>query len=460
MIKTNEKMIKRFEKQNSIKIHEYQKSGINWCVDKEINGVELELEQEKEKEKEKDKIYGGLICDEMGLGKTFQILLTILSTYLPNTLIVLPRILLEQWNDIIIKYLNHKPLIYHGKYKRKLGVNDIKKAPIILTTYHMLLTQKNQKNDLREIEWGRIIFDEAHHLRNKKNKLYTAALKLKSKIKWLITGTPIQNKIQDIYSLFDILKIQKSYYKNEKMFSEIIEKLILKRTKKFVGLKLPSLTEHTIYVDWKDEKEKRQAIECHNKLSFSGLEMKEQLTNIEILKYFIKCKQSCIDLSLICNNTNHTKLDRVIEKIKERKTTKKLIFCHFKKEIKYLHAKLLSDKFKVEYFDGSVSMKTRKLILENDPDILILQIQTGCEGLNLQKFNDVYFVSLSWNPAIESQAIARCHRIGQTNQINVFRFKMSSFDDEYITKSLDIYIDICQIKKKTIMNILSNDKTI
>jgi SNF2 family DNA or RNA helicase len=265
--------------------------------------------------------------------------------------------------------------------------------------------------------------------------------------------------MQDIYSLFDILKINKSYYKCETNFSIIVEKLILKRTKEEVGLNLPSLNEHTIYVDWKDEKEKTQAIECHNKLSFSGLEIKDTLTNFEILKYFIKCKQSCIDLSLICDNSNHTKLDRVIETIKERKTSKKLIFCHFKKEIKYLHTKLLSEKFKVEYFDGSVSMKTRKLILENEPDILILQIQTGCEGLNLQQFNDVYFVSLSWNPAIESQAIARCHRIGQTSEINVFRFKMSSFDDEYITKSLDIYIDICQLKKRTIMNILSNDKT-
>jgi SNF2 family DNA or RNA helicase len=444
-------MIKKFEKQNSIKIHKYQKTGINWCVDKERNGVELE--------KDKDKIYGGLICDEMGLGKTFQIILTILSTYLPKTLIVLPRILLEQWEEIFIKYLNHKPLIYHGKCKSKLAIEDLKTAPIILTTYHMLLKQKNQINNIQEIEWDRIIFDEAHHLRNKKTKLYIAAVSLKSKIKWLITGTPIQNHMQDIYSLFDILKINKSYYKCETNFSIIVEKLILKRTKEEVGLNLPSLNEHTIYVDWKDEKEKTQAIECHNKLSFSGLEIKDTLTNFEILKYFIKCKQSCIDLSLICDNSNHTKLDRVIETIKERKTSKKLIFCHFKKEIKYLHTKLLSEKFKVEYFDGSVSMKTRKLILENEPDILILQIQTGCEGLNLQQFNDVYFVSLSWNPAIESQAIARCHRIGQTSEINVFRFKMSSFDDEYITKSLDIYIDICQLKKRTIMNILSNDKT-
>ena len=81
----------------------------------------------------------------------------------------------------------------------------------------------------------------------------------------------------------------------------------------------------------------------------------------------------------------------------------------------------------VKTFDGRTSHNQRNEILENACDVLILQIQTGCEGLNLQQFSEVYFVSPHWNPAVEDQAIARCHRIGQQSQVDVFRFTMDNF---------------------------------
>ena len=443
-------MLDRFEEQNAIKLHDYQRTGIEWCIEREQTGVEINKETK----------YGGLICDEMGLGKTYQIIGTILSNYLPKTLIVVPKILLSQWKTIFLKKLNHKIVCYHGVEKKRITDFELKTAPLVLTSYHMLITQKKElTNKLQMIEWDRVIFDEAHHLRGINNKLYKAGNELKSKVKWLITGTPIQNKINDLYSLLNILNIEKEYYKAN--IDEVLERLMLKRTKQEVGLVLPELKEHIIYVKWKNEKEKKQAENIHKKLKFSNLNFKEKLDKSEILKQVIKCKQSCVDINLVkeIDNSNHTKLNSVVEFIKERKSEKKLIFCNFNKEIEYLTTHLTSDNCIVKYFNGKVSNKKREEILKSNVDILILQIQTGCEGLNLQEFNEVYFVSPSWNPAIESQAIARCHRIGQNKPINVFRFKMEPFDNNYNTKSLDMHSSICQLKKKVIANIIDNNLT-
>ena len=100
----------------------------------------------------------------------------------------------------------------------------------------------------------------------------------------------------------------------------------------------------------------------------------------------------------------------------------------------------------------------REAILSSEEiDVLILQIQTGCEGLNLQHFNEIYFISPHWNPAVEDQAIARAHRIGQKKETHVYRFNMSSFDDKNTTQSLDNYSTSVQDGKRHIMKMLSED---
>ena len=99
----------------------------------------------------------------------------------------------------------------------------------------------------------------------------------------------------------------------------------------------------------------------------------------------------------------------------------------------------------MEFFDGRTSQAKRIRLLSEQFEVLVLQIQTGCEGLNLQKhFSEVYFISPNWNPAIEEQAVARCHRIGQTKEVQVFRFEMCELEEE----SLDQYISKKQDEKR------------
>jgi hypothetical protein len=108
---------------------------------------------------------------------------------------------------------------------------------------------------------------------------------------------------------------------------------------------------------------------------------------------------------------------------------RKIVFCHFRGEIDYIQSRLTTafPSLVVRYLDGRTSESERRVILAPDAcvDVLILQIQTCCEGLNLQQFSEVYFVSPDWNPAVEDQAIARCHRFGQTEPVSVFRFVMA-----------------------------------
>jgi SNF2 family DNA or RNA helicase len=148
-------------------------------------------------------------------------------------------------------------------------------------------------------------------------------------------------------------------------------------------------------------------------------------------------------------------LTAVIDSILLRKENGcgKLIFCHFREEIDEIATRLRNGGMtKVATFDGRTGNGKRYDILNDKNEALILQIQTGCEGLNLQEnYSEIYFISPHWNPAIEEQAIARCHRIGQTKPVYVQRFEMSSFisdDAEISTRTIDKYVgDIQECKR-------------
>lgn len=157
-------------------------------------------------------------------------------------------------------------------------------------------------------------------------------------------------------------------------------------------------------------------------------------------------------------SNNSSKLSKVIETIvNSEKEKKKIVFCHFRAEIDEIYRKLSSNNYKTEIIDGRTNNSKRISILNNvkNIDVLILQIQTGCEGLNLQTFSEVYFVSPHWNPSIEEQAIARCHRIGQTEEVNIYRFIMGAHEPEQNSQSLEMHTKEVQKRKLKIADELN-----
>ena len=198
---------------------------------------------------------------------------------------------------------------------------------------------------------------------------------------------------------------------NHKENEYICKHYVLKRTKKDVGLELKPIVTSNVVIPFAP-KEK----EVLNKMNYTSA-----------LVRFLRERQLCIFPPMIkYSNVGSSKMDVVVRKIVENNNNNgKLVFCHFRREMDELKARLeMVGIEKIHIYDGRVNMNQRNKILKEKNNVLILQIKTCCEGLNLQEYyNEVYFVSPHWNPSVENQAIARCHRYGQQKEVQVFIWK-------------------------------------
>jgi SNF2 family DNA or RNA helicase len=441
----------------------WQKSGVEWCLRNELT------------QNPPFNCRGGIIADEMGLGKTIQAIGLMFTNFLKRTLIVVPPVLIEQWTSEIYKATGHNVLMYY-KNLNHISNEVLANSPIVLTTYKTITSQSSNLNDL---EWSRIIYDEAHHLRNSKTERYKACKTLIARVRWLITGTPVQNGRQDFYNLCSIAGLKSAFYEAKTPETKQIlhDNFVLRRTKLDVGIKLPKLFEENIQINWKNDNEKALAEEIHALIpNQSGVskdkrkKLAETFGNGGILTGLLRAKQSCILPRLMQKNIEmfeslgfdstqymealqfSSKIDTVIDFIEARKNNGKgkIIFCHYTYEIDEVAKRLRDIGLKnVKTYDGRNSGPATLRALAEPSDALILQIQTGCEGLNLQEnYSEIYFVAPHWNPSIEDQAIARCHRMGQKNPVDVFKFGMDGFTKQDI--SFEIYVTKRQKDKRQI----------
>jgi SNF2 family DNA or RNA helicase len=434
---------------------QYQHDGVEWCVNNELRPNPV------------SNIRGGFIADEMGLGKTIMMIGTMFVNYLQRTLIVVPPVLIQQWYKEIFSASGHKALLYYGEDKKNITLEDIERAPIVLTTYNSLFPSQCL---LKKIVWSRVIFDEAHHLRNCGTRRFKSCKQIKARVRWLVTGTPIQNKKQDFYNLCSAVGMKPSFYTDAANLRTIGKHFVLRRTKATVGILLPPVCKNNKIVKWKNKKEMMLSEEIHallpNQTFVSGAKRRKLAEAIGSKAFvsILRARQSCVLPSLMRWSIEHwlkkglisseylealdytSKLDAVIELIVSRKDNGKgkIIFCHYHGEIDIIAQKLVASGLKkVVTYDGRNSGGENLASLAEPADALVIQIQTGCEGLNLQhNFSEIYFVSPHWNPCVEDQAIARCHRIGQLKPIDVFKFEMCGF-----AKDEDSEVDPCTLEK-------------
>lgn len=454
---------------------QYQFEGVRWILNNELRDDPV------------CNVRGGFIADEMGLGKTIMMIGTMLCNFVEQTLIVVPPVLIDQWYAQIYRTTGHKALIYHGEEKKDIDLDILNAAKIVITTYGgitLTLGQIKQKSVtlLHRVAWSRIIFDEAHHLRNSKTTRYVSARLLRARIRWLVSGTPVQNRKNDFYSLCGMIRLPTSFYTDSNNLRTLARSFILKRTKKQVGIKMTDIHIDKSIVNWTNRKEMELSEEIHSALAFSRVSGAKS-SNLIVrsingpLALLLRARQCCIYPKLMVKKLNNmvetgflsdyssykecfnhsSKLDYAVGKILERKGNDcgKLVFCHFREEIDEIADRLKAGGMtKVATFDGRTSNSKRYDILNDKNEVLILQIQTGCEGLNLQEnYSEIYFISPNWNPAVEDQAIARCHRIGQTKDVYVERFEMCKFVDEEQecdTRTVDKYVGDVQDSKRII----------
>lgn len=523
----------------------YQFQGVEWCLRRE-----LFLDSGRR--------GGGIIADEMGLGKTIMTIGLCLCHPMKKTLIVVPVILMDQWVSQIQKTTGYRPLVYHGHHIRSITPEMLKNAFVVITTYHSLVYHQKKylnpydksssdfvivqkKNPLlHRISWNRIVFDEAHHLRNPKTTLVMDCLELalKTKICWLITGTPIQNYRKDFYHLCLFLGLDKNFVRDNT--ETVVKTYVMKRTKAEVGILLPDVKRSLEHVSWKNRGEMELSHVLHSQLNFcyldgyplplvmeegsgsgvgtpEGLKYSGEISRFMALfrsypslnrgdirrrdddkalklRLLNASKQFCIYPKMLENVVvaaaaeeaepssssssflqSNSKLDSVVNLLLERKGNQngKLVFCNYHKEMNTLCDSLVKDggydKDRVLiYRRGGVGGGVGGDVFY---EVLIIQIQTGCEGLNLQQYNEVYFVSPHWNPMVEEQAIARCHRIGQKKDVFVFHFIMDGFytseaednhelmdEQKILSRSLDKYIlDVHSVKKKEVQFVFEGE---
>ena len=429
-----------FLKFSGLNYSQYQFDGVKWMVEKETIEVSGD-----------GRGRGGILADEMGLGKTITMIGTFVSNLLPKTLIVVPLILIEQWKQQIFKTTGHRVIVYHGPNKPDMSclltsaldsTSTSRKTCIVVTTYHTLVCSPI----LHQIQWNRIVFDEAHHMRNKNTQCFKIACGLKRDICWLLTGTPIQNSEKDLVNLCDVACIP----------FDRVQDYMLKRTKKEVGISMPELTENVEMISWRpDTHEHALGMHFHHLLNAP-----DRVVGCK-LPIMLRAKQVCIFPKMVdtvelmgeeepsLDESESSKIDRAIDIMVERKLNgnQKIVFCHFHAEIDIIMIRLIDAGMTVGVLDGRRKCSVSDV---EENDVLIIQIQTGCEGLNLQRFNEIYFIGPHWNPAVEDQAVARCHRIGQLKPVVVYRFIMENLVENSM-KSMDTYIRDVQERKRNIV---------
>ncbi|MBQ8292577.1 MAG: DEAD/DEAH box helicase [Bacilli bacterium] len=411
---------------------------------------------------------GGILADDMGLGKTIQMIALIKANKVNKpSLIICPKTLIFNWKNEFQKFDTDADVveIYGSANVRERIINNIdyKTNTIYLTSYDSL------RNDLELYngEFNFLILDEAQVIKNVHASKSMAVKNIKAINRFALTGTPIENNIIDLWSIFDFIMPEyfeelstfKSLYNNNSEFVDKVSKriapFILRRTKKSVLKDLPNKYEQIITVPMKDEQQKiydAYRLEANNILSNGG-------KSFDVLAHLTKLRQICIDPSLFVDNYHQTsakmeELDKIVtEYIKDGHRI--LIFSQFVKALDIVKNMLDSKKIKHFYLTGDTKAVdrikyTNEFNADEDIKVFLISLKAGGTGLNLIGADTVIHLDPWWNQAVEEQATDRTYRIGQTRNVEVIKL----ICEDSIEKRV---IELQNLKKDLIDKLISND---
>ena len=398
---------------------------------------------------------GACLADDMGLGKTLQAITLMLSrAKIGTSLVVAPTSLLINWQEEIRKFapeLNTFILNNAGEDRKKI-IDESSAYDIIITTYGLLITEEKL---ICSRTWNMIVLDEAHTIKNRETKMSKAAMNLRGDFRLLLTGTPLQNHLSEIWNLFQfanpgllgtftqftdrfINPIEKNRDKErQKLLNRVISPFILRRTKSEVLTELPEKTEVTLNVELSHEEWalyesiRRQAL---MNMEDSGASAVQALAEITRLRQ-AACHPALVDKSLDIPSSKSEAFMNIVDDLISNHH-RALVFSQFTSHLDLIRRELDDADINYLYLDGSVGFARRiELVADfqkGDMPLFLISLKAGGLGLNLTAADYIIHLDPWWNPAIEDQASDRAYRIGQKRPVTVYRLIAKNTIEEKI----------------------------
>lgn len=408
--------------------------------------------------------FGGILAYEMGLGKTIQTIAFLLSNKDKKSIVITPTALIYNWKNELEKFAPTLKvgLLHAAKSEREKILDNIDNYDVILTTY---TTYKNDIDKYKNINFDYCIIDEAQNIKNPDAIITKAIKNVNAKVKFALTGTPIENNLMELWSIFDFImpgylynksKFKSIFVNNDKNIIELknlIKPFILRRTKKEVITELPDKIEQKIIIDL--EKEHKRAYKGYVNLITRKIKENNQ-DNITVFSYLTKLRQLCLSPELMVKNYQgkNSKLDVLINIINDSSDEKILVFSQFTKVLEVIGKRLNEENISYSYLDGKTSAKDRVKLVEefntNNNKVFLISLKAGGTGLNLTSANIVVHFDPWWNPAVEDQASDRAHRIGQKNVVNVIKLIAKGTAEERV-------INLQETKKELIEDVINGN---
>jgi len=451
-------------------LREYQKHGFEWLCFLRKYGL------------------NGILADEMGLGKTVQTLVTLLDTHsfgdTRASLIVCPPSVLSAWSDDMRRFtsiVDFRTAQYLGSNRARL-LDSLNQYDAILTTYTIVAKDIEA---LSKVAWEYVILDEAQKIKNDDTATAKACKRLVAKHKLALTGTPVENRLSDLWSIYDFLmpsylgkyahfrdryEIPIMKHSNRKATEELkkrINPFKLRRLKSQVAKELPEKILMERYCELTPEQVqlyKRYAQAERDKIS----NMPDTKIRIDtsILTAILRLKQICCHPALVTGDKEQIygrsgKLQAFMEILDElvENGEKALVFSQFTEMLQILKRVLSERKLPHFYLDGATPLGARAQMKEDFQrgavPFFLISLRAGGLGMTLTEANCVVHYDRWWNPAVEDQATDRVHRIGQAKSVKVFRIHTTGTIDERIGELLvkkkdlfDTVIEVDDLKKE------------
>jgi SNF2 family DNA or RNA helicase len=440
---------------------------------------------------------GACLADDMGLGKTIQTLALLISRAPQGpALVIAPVSVIMNWQTEAHRFApTLKVHVYHQNRANKVLV-ELGAYDVVIASYGML----QQDNDFFKAQyWHSVVLDEAQAIKNSSTKRSQAAMSLQADFKMIVSGTPVENHLGELWNLFRfinpgllgskerfnekfILPIERGNKEAKAHLKRLIQAFILRRTKSQVLSELPSRTEVTLQVELSDQE--RHLYEAMRQEAMDRVDSldPEKGKSMQVLAEITKLRRFCCHPQLVLKNTGmgmkikSSKLLVFAETLDEILVNrhKTLVFSQFVDHLSIIRQHLEDQGISYQYLDGSTPIEDRKKRVDafqtGQGDVFLISLKAGGSGLNLTAADYVIHLDPWWNPAVEDQASDRAHRMGQTRPVTIYRLVTQNTIEEKMIALHAVKRDLADslleggelnasLKTQDLMLLLKNEST-